>query len=84
MNDAVVVSPLIGQTDRLRADGRHVLHRFGKREVRVSFQVARLEDDVHDRTPVGAGEPTPVIVERQSVLTLAAGQFEREREGIEA
>ena len=74
MNEAVVVSPLIGQTDALRADGRHVLHRLGKRQVWVAFQVTRLEDGMHDRTPVGAGEPAAVIIERQSVLPLASGR----------
>ena len=78
------MSALIGQTDGLRADGRHLLDGCGKREMRISLQVSRLEDGVHDRTPVRAGEAAAVVVEGEAVLALPSGQFERMREGIEA
>ena len=52
--------------------------------MRISLQVSRLEDDVHDGTPIRSSEAAAVVVEGEAVLALASDQFERVREGIEA
>ena len=68
----------------LRARGRHLLGRLGKRQVRIALEIARLQDRVHHRTAIGTGEPAAVVVYGQAELALAAGQLERQRGRVEA
>jgi hypothetical protein len=51
--------------------------------MRISLQVAGLEDDMPYGMPVGADEPAAMIIEGEAELAASAGQLECESHGVE-
>ena len=62
---------------------RHVLRRFGQRQVRVARQVARRNDCVLNMHTVHAMKTVSGVVERLPELPAPADRFNLERERIE-
>src|SRR5262245_54478473 len=65
-----------GRDGRVRTRSRHVLHGVGEREVRIAFELLRIEDDVPNRIAVCTDETPAVIVKREAELALSTNQFE--------
>ena len=60
----------------LCADGRYFLDGARKRQMRIPFQIARLEDDVPYGVTIGADEPPAVVIERQPELRIGVTAVE--------